>query len=74
MWKDLFRPEGTLSKRQLGWLLIAAGALLLIGTLAADQLRDATGTFGTTQQLATAAGALSLIVGLTLLPLGDRPA
>ncbi len=74
MWKDVFGREGTLTKRQLGWILIAAGAVLLIGTFAADQLRDTTGTFGTTQQLLTVAGALSLLVGLTLLPLGDGPA
>ena len=66
------RPLG---KRQLGLLLLATGGPGFIAVLAIDVLnagRD--GGIGPTQQLALGGMLLLLLVGLSLLPFGDRPA
>jgi hypothetical protein len=62
-----------ISKRQLGILLAVAGALGFVSILAVDLLR-AHGAVGPSQMLALAGCFVLGIVGLTLLPLGDRPA
>ena len=64
-----------MTKRQLGIVFILIGlgvvAILFIADYAgASQF----GGIGPVQKLALAAGALVAIVGVTLLPLGDRPA
>ncbi len=64
-----------LTKRQLGWLILAAGSALTTVALAADLV--GAGRFnglGPAQQQALGFGALLLLFGITLLPLGDRPA
>ncbi|MCY3718849.1 MAG: hypothetical protein OXG07_04735 [Anaerolineaceae bacterium] len=67
--------ERPLSKRQLGLLLVLTGSVGFIGVLAIDLL-DAgrEGGLGPAQLLALAAMILIVLVGLSLLPLGDRPA
>ncbi|MGQ9889973.1 MAG: hypothetical protein ACUVSX_16025 [Aggregatilineales bacterium] len=64
-----------LTKRQLGWLLLAGGAAAFIGIIGIDIL-DAgrEGGIGPAQQTALTFFALLALVGLTLLPLGDAPA
>ena len=64
-----------LSKRQLGLLLIAAGVAGILAVLAVDVL-DAgrEGEIGPTQRLALGGMIFVALVGLTLLPFGDRPA
>ena len=64
-----------LSKRQLGLLLVAAGAAGIVAVLAIDVL-DAgrEGGIGPTQRLALGGMIVVALVGLTLLPFGDRPA
>ncbi len=67
--------DAPLTKRQLGWLMLAAGAALAVLTLAADLV--GAGRFnglGPAQQPALGLGLLLLLFGVTLLPLGDRPA
>lgn len=64
----------TLTKRHLGLLMIVGGATLFVATLAVDLVRDQTGGFGTLQTLGMLFGAVSVLIGVTLLPLGDRPA
>lgn len=64
----------TMTKRQLGWLFLAVGCLILAGVVAAEIINTATNDFGTVQKLATLLGVLSVLAGVTLLPLGDRPA
>lgn len=70
-----FPPDPAITKRQLGWLIVcaglgAAGALLAVDVFQAGQWTG----LGPTQSLALgAAGGLTLL-GLALLPLGDRPA
>ncbi|HMM27513.1 MAG TPA: hypothetical protein PKD46_04425 [Aggregatilineaceae bacterium] len=69
-WLD---DDFTVTKRQLGALLIAAGTLAIAAMLAAE-IDPESGGFGLAQRAGAALGALALALGLTLLPLGDRPA
>lgn len=64
-----------MTKRQLGILMIAAGLGLVLLLFAADLL--GTSQFngvGPVQRLAVGAALVTILIGLTLLPLGDRPA
>ena len=64
-----------LTKRQLGWLIVCAGAALALISLGADFVGAGRfGGLGPAQQAALGAAVLLIVVGLTLLPLGDRPA
>jgi Na+-driven multidrug efflux pump len=64
-----------LTKRQLGWLSLAAGLALALATLAADLVGAGQfDGFGPAQRQALAAGGLLVAFGLSLLPLGHRPA
>lgn len=71
--KDWISPDFTITKRMLGWLLIAAGAVGLVGVFAVDIVRSST-EFGPTQQLGLLAAIGLIIIGISLLPLGNRPA
>jgi hypothetical protein len=63
------------SKRQLGIVISAAGLLLAIGTLAVDWLGAGNEAgIGPMQRLALLASGALILVGLTLVPLGSRPA
>ncbi len=69
-WLD--RP---LTKRQLAYGFIAAGlaaglAILLVDVLGAGAFQG----LGPAQRLALAGAGVAVLVGLTLWPLGDRPA
>lgn len=64
----------TLSKRYLGILLVVDGLAMIVLMVAAEWLDPDSGGFGTIQKLGVGIGALSVVVGLTLLPLGDQPA
>ncbi|MFQ5398578.1 MAG: hypothetical protein ACE5E7_03175 [Anaerolineae bacterium] len=64
-----------MTKRQLGFSLILLGlviavALMLIDLLGAGQFRG----IGPVQRLGLVGAGLIVAVGLSLLPLGDRPA
>ncbi|GAB4550633.1 MAG: hypothetical protein OHK0023_16790 [Anaerolineae bacterium] len=62
-----------ISKRVLGLIFVGLGALGFVGLLLLDALRGG-GEFGPSQ-LAALGGCVALtVVGLTLIPLGDRPA
>jgi hypothetical protein len=64
-----------LTKRQLGWLIVAGGVLLATATLSADLLGAGRfGGLGPAQRQALAAAGLAIAFGLTLVPLGRRPA
>jgi hypothetical protein len=66
----------TITKQQLGFLAILVGLLAAIGLLLFDQigLSDPQGGFGPSQLLALAGATVFILVGLSLLPLGDSPA
>jgi hypothetical protein len=64
-----------MTKRQLGLLFIllgigAAALMFAIDVFGAGQFQG----IGPAQRRALLAAALAVVVGLTLLPLGDRPA
>jgi hypothetical protein len=64
-----------ITKRQLGLIFIALGLLGIVGLLAIDLFRVGNyGGIGPMQQRAMVAAALLALVGLTLLPFGNRPA
>ncbi len=64
-----------LSKRQVGWLTLSLGAVLVLAALSADLVGAGRfGGLGPVQRQALAAGGLLVVFGLSLLPLGNRPA
>jgi hypothetical protein len=64
-----------LTKRQLGLLLLAMGVGAVVVLLAVDLLgAGRSAGIGPAQRLALAGAGLLALVGLTLLPLGQRPA
>jgi hypothetical protein len=68
-------PDPPLTKRQLGWLIISAGVVLVVVSLGADVV--GAGQFaglGPAQKQVLAGGLALVLFGLTLFPLGHRPA
>ncbi len=64
-----------ITKRQVGWLFVLAGAGLVLLALSADLLK--VGRFqglGPLQLQALGGGVLLLLFGLSLFPRGQRPA
>lgn len=72
--KNVQSSDFVITKRTLGALLIALGALAFVAVLLLDALRGSFGDFGPTQLLALAGSLGACLIGLSLLPLGDRPA
>lgn len=71
--KNLFIQP--ITKRLLGIIFILVGALAIIGSIVMDLLGG--GQFsgiGPAQQKAMLAAGIVIVVGITLLPLGDKPA
>jgi hypothetical protein len=67
--------EKAVTKRQLGVLLILLGAGAIVGLLGVDVV--GAGQFqgiGPVQRVALALAGMLIAVGISLLPLGDRPA
>jgi hypothetical protein len=62
-----------ITKRFLGIVILAAGILGFVGLLVLDAVRGG-GDFGPTQQLGLVACVGLALLGLSLIPLGDRPA
>ncbi len=64
-----------MTKRQLGILFTTLGLLAIVALFAADLVGASQFEgIGPMQRIALAATLLLTLVGLTLLPLGDRPA
>lgn len=64
-----------ITKKQLGILFIAVGVLAILGSFAIDLI--GAGEFqgiGPTQRLGLMGAGGLIVIGLTLLPFGDRPA
>ncbi|MCZ7540577.1 MAG: hypothetical protein M5U29_11850 [Anaerolineae bacterium] len=68
--RQVFSEDFTVSKRQLGAALIVLGAALLLGAAVLTALDGVR----LTAIFSAAVGGAGLLIGLTLLPLGDRPA
>ena len=64
-----------ITKRQLGLIFISLGGAGALGSFAIDLVRtnDFAG-IGPTQRLGLIAAAALILVGLTLLPFGNKPA
>lgn len=64
-----------MTKRQLGLAFILLGSLTIIGLFGADLVGASNfGGIGPMQRIALAGGFALIVVGLSLLPLGNRPA
>lgn len=70
---DKADKDWIITKRHLGIATLLVGVAGFVGVLVLDVLRGQS-DFGPTQQLALAGCAGLSVLGLTLLPLGDRPA
>lgn len=62
------------TKRQLGYILIAIGALVIAGAFAANSIGARDAGFGPFQKIGLAGGGGIILMALPLLKLGDRPA
>ncbi len=64
-----------MTKRAVGIALTFCGLLIILGTMAVDWFGAGKWTgLGPAQRLAIAAGLGVCLVGISLIPLGDRPA
>ena len=64
-----------MTKRQLGWWLSGGGLLAALAILSLDVLAPGReGGFGPSQRAALAFAIIVILIGLSLLPLGDDPA
>ncbi len=73
--KVFFSQNYTISKRLLGILLILGGIAGFVGILMIDVLDvGREGGIGPSQQLALGGCVALILLGLTLLPLGNSPA
>jgi hypothetical protein len=63
-----------ITKRQLGYLFVLIGVLVLIGTLAANFIGGRDVGFGPFQALGLGGGVAIIVMAIPLIRLGDRPA
>lgn len=63
-----------ITKRQLGYLFIALGLLIIAGTLAANLIGARDAGFGPFQKMGLAGGMVILIMAIPLIKLGRHPA
>ena len=71
----IFSNTFTFTKRQIGWLLVIGDAAGFLGILALNFLRHKpVSEIGPAQQLVFALFAVGVLIGLSLIPLGDGPA
>ena len=64
-----------LTKRQLGWLIFVAGTIVIVGSFSVDLIGAGQFTgLGPAQKQAISGGIVLVLFGLSLLPLGHRPA
>ncbi len=71
----MLSEDFTISKRQLGIMLVIIGFLGAVGILAIDVLNAGQqGGIGPAQAFALGIMIVIAVIGLTLIPLGDTPA
>jgi hypothetical protein len=63
-----------ITKRQLGYLFIVVGLLVIAGAAAANFLGGRDAGFGPFQALGIGGGVVILVLAIPLIKLGNRPA
>ncbi len=63
-----------ITKRQLGYLFIAMGILVIAASIAANVIGGRDAGFGPFQKIGLASGAVIIGMGVPLIRLGNRPA
>ena len=71
----IFSNSFTFTKRHIGWLLVIGDIVGALGILALNFIRHKpVSDTGPAQQLVFVLFAVGLLIGLSLIPLGDAPA
>jgi hypothetical protein len=71
----MLNNDFTFTKRQIGLILLGVGLLGVVGLLALDLIGGGReGGIGPAQRAGIILMALTALLGLTLIPLGDEPA
>lgn len=69
----MLRDDFTFTKRQLGYLLIGLGVIAFLGIIGIDVIRaGGEGGIGPAQRIALGLAGLLVLLGVSLVPLGDR--
>ena len=63
-----------ITKRQLGFIFIAIGGLIIVGVLAANLIGARQADFGPFQKIGLALGAAIILMAIPLIRLGNKPA
>jgi hypothetical protein len=63
-----------ITKRQLGYLFITIGLLVMIGAVAANFIGGRDASFGPFQLIGLGGGVVIIVMAIPLIRLGDRPA
>jgi hypothetical protein len=74
MLRDFLSEDFTFTKRHLGVMLLVAGVMIVVVMAAGELFVSTSSGIGIMQRLGFLVGGVSAAVGLTLLPLGSRPA
>lgn len=70
--RSIWTSDYVLTKRHLGLILLAAGLFFVTGMVILELVKS--DGFGTVQKLSVMIGIASVLIGLSLLPLGNHPA
>ncbi|RMG75392.1 MAG: hypothetical protein D6711_06740 [Chloroflexi bacterium] len=69
----MLRQNFSFTKRQLGYLLIGLGIIAFVGIISVDIIRaGGEGGIGPAQRIALGLAGLLVLLGISLIPLGDR--
>jgi hypothetical protein len=72
--RQFFSPNYTVSKGQFGLVLLIVGGIALTGLLLLDVIGGGReGGIGPAQQIGIGLSALMTLLGLSLLPFGEKP-
>ena len=63
-----------ITKRQLGFIFIAVGLLVIVSVLAANLIGARDADFGPLQKIGVAIGIVIMLMAIPLIKLGNRPA
>ena len=63
-----------ITKRQLGYLFILMGALVITGAVAANFIGGRDAGFGPFQAIGIGGGVIIIVMAIPLIKLGNRPA